>query len=48
MLKKDYFGGFFLTPVPHERYQNTSGFASELLFFLSSMFYIRHFRSFSF
>ena len=28
MLKKYYLGGFFWAPIPHKRYQNTSGFAA--------------------
>ena len=27
MFKKYYLGGFFWAPIPHKRYQNTSGFA---------------------
>ena len=27
-LKKYYLGGFFWAPIPHKRYQNTSGFAN--------------------
>ena len=33
MLKKYYLGGFFWAPIPHKRYQNTSGFAVEKVHF---------------
>ena len=32
MLKKYYLGGFFWAPIPHKRYQNTSGFAGDFIF----------------
>ena len=31
MLKKYYLGTFFWAPIPHNRYQNISGFAGVLI-----------------
>ena len=33
MLKKYYLGGFFWAPIPHKRYQNTSGLPMLILVF---------------
>ena len=32
MLQKYYLGGFFRASIPNKRYQNTSGFAGEIVF----------------